>query len=161
MDTTALREGRPLALLGTVLVAVGFYLPWVVVDPAHDGPVPDVFLWGMETGLSPHPEAQLLGLVPALLVAAAALFDDGRDSGALFFVAAGLFYGLLPIYHAEAVVGSWAQFTLLEAGSGAFVSASGAYATSAGGLLLVLAGAVRAFAPNAEGSADSVASGDD
>lgn len=146
MNTTAFREGRPLAVLGTVLVAVGFYLPWVVVNPNHDGSVPDVFLWGMDTGLSSHPEAQLMGLVPALLVAAAALFDDGRDSGALFFVAAGLFYGVLPIYHAEAVVGSWEQFLAVGAASGVFVSASGAYATSVGGLLLMLAGAVRVFA---------------
>lgn len=85
-------------LLGSTLVAAGSLLPWLRIDPGHDGPivlVPAVLVLGVLHGLSSRPAADLATLaVGGLSLAALATYWQTHVSG-YYVPATGWYLALL------------------------------------------------------------------
>ena len=132
---------RGFSVVGVLLATLGLYLPWVKVNPAHEGRTLSIHLWGMGTGFEPRAVALLL---PGLLILL--LTVRGRQSrlGALVTFTTETLYTGLPFYHAE---------TVLVA---PFVSALGAYLTGLGGLCMILGGASYLLRPHSDTPPESI-----
>jgi len=115
------------ATVGSALVVVGCWLPWVQVRPGYEGPVPMVYIAGMNPGLA-GPDLLLVGLALAGLAAAALPTTPRR----LVRGGTGLLVAVLVV--------SW---TLLggAADYGVFVPDAGVPVALLGGLVLAAAGA--------------------
>lgn len=140
------RRARPngvelaLTVGGVLLVVAGLYLPWVQVNPAHEGPVYAIYLAGMEWGFQDVDLAAAVGI--ALLTGVGT--HVRRPLGHAAVTGAGVIAIALPIWHAHEVLGGWGPVLAGASSDPMFVSASGAFVTAVGGLVLVLAGVGRA-----------------
>jgi hypothetical protein len=132
---------RLVALAGAAGVAVGAWLPWLMVRPGYDGPVPAVHLAGMETGFAGLDWLALLaaavalfGVLPVELMPASIPGLGGVRAAAVTTVAGGFVAALTVV-------------SLLSNGFlGAFVPAAGFYLTALGGVHLSVGGALRLYA---------------
>ncbi|WP_411966825.1 hypothetical protein [Haloferax sp. YSSS75] len=118
----ALRE-RFAPVLPSIVVVAGVFMPWVQVDPNHEGPVITIYYPGMGSGLElPH------GI--ALLVAAILL-------SVLSLVGHRLRRGELVVGLGGALAVGW----FIQSWQGAFIPAPGAWVTLIGCLFLAAVGA--------------------
>ncbi|USZ69127.1 hypothetical protein NGM10_05155 [Halorussus salilacus] len=122
--------------LGAAGVAVGTWLPWLVVRPGYDGPVPAIHLPGMTAGIEgldwvalAATGVALVGVLPAarfrtVRFAAVAMAGGGVVAGttAVYLVVYGLDY------------------------LGVFVPGAGFFLTALGGVHLAVGGALRLHA---------------
>ena len=116
-------------LLASTLVATGSMLPWLRLDPGHDGPVVLVHLPGMTSGL------ELWGLlfVPAVLgLGVLHGFSSRPTSDLATLVVGGVTLALLGLY--------WQNQC-----RGYYVPDVGWYAALVGGLLLTTVGVERVW----------------
>ncbi|MGB9955865.1 hypothetical protein ACOZ4B_05700 [Haloferax prahovense] len=111
-------------VLPSLVVAAGVFLPWIQVDPAHEGPVISIYYGGMGSGLELVHGIVLLPTVVLLSVAALA----GRRSRRAELVVG--------------VVGTVAVLRFIQLWDETFVSAAGAWVTLVGCLLLAGVAAV-------------------
>ncbi|WP_148414398.1 hypothetical protein [Haloferax sp. KTX1] len=112
-----LRE-RLAPVLPSLVVVAGVFLPWIQVDPAHEGPLIDVYYGGMGNGLELVHGIVLLPTVVVLSLAALA----GRRSRRAELVVG--------------VVGTVAVLRFIQLWDETFVSAAGAWVTLLGCVLL-------------------------
>ncbi|EJN61206.1 hypothetical protein [Halogranum rubrum] len=118
-----------LTLLASILVAAGSVLPWLRVNPAHTGPVINIYLAGMDSGL----DLWGLVLVPAVLALGVLHAFDARPISDLTTLLVGcLSVGLVTLYWQSAV-------------GGYFVPDVGWYVALAGSLLLLTVGVQRVW----------------
>ncbi|WP_137283652.1 hypothetical protein [Halorussus salinisoli] len=132
---------RVVALAGAAGVAVGAWLPWLVVRPGYDGRVPAVHLSGMDAGFAGLDWFALLAAAIALLgvlpveLAPVSIPGLGGPRAAVVTTIAGGFVAALTV------------FSLLSNGFlGVFVPAAGFYLTALGGVHLSVGGALRLYA---------------
>ena len=121
------RFDRLLAITGCGLVVVGTMLPWITVNPRHDGPVPAIYLPGMGSGA----EAVGIVIIPAVIGLAVVLALRASRRTAGLSIAGGLFVFLVVGLH----VMSYAGFHWT------FVPGIGVPVTLLGGGMLVMIGA--------------------
>jgi len=132
---------RVVAFAGAVGVAVGAWLPWLMVRPGYDGPVPAIHLAGMDAGIAgldwlalAAAAIALLGVLPVELMPVSIPGLGGPRAAAVTTVAGGFVAALTVFY-------------LLSNGFlGTFVPASGFYLTALGGVHLSMGGALRLYA---------------
>lgn len=116
---SSLRDRLP-PLFPSLVVVAGVLMPWVQVDPNHEGPVIAIYYPGMGSGLElPHGIALLLAVVGLSLA--------GRRSRR----------GELVVGVGGALAVGW----FVQGWQGAFVPAPGAWVTLVGCLLLAGVGA--------------------
>ncbi|WP_276300317.1 hypothetical protein [Halorussus lipolyticus] len=132
---------RLVAFAGAGGVAVGTWLPWLMVRPGYQGPVPAIHLAGMETGIAgldwlalTAAAVALLGVLPVELMPVSVPLLGGARAAVVTTVAGG-FVAVLTVYY------------LLSSGFlGTFVPAAGFYLTALGGVHLSMGGALRLYA---------------
>ncbi len=121
-------------ILVLIAVTTGAFLPWIRPNPGLTGEtdaIPAILLPKMNAGLEGY---SLLLLVPVLAVLSILVFGRTARYRSLATLLVGGFTVLLPIYYLRS--------TSLAGFDSTFVPAPGWYVTIAGGLLLVIAGAV-------------------
>ncbi|MFC4449871.1 hypothetical protein [Halorussus aquaticus] len=119
------------SFVGLGLLAVGSYLPWVRTNAA--GPVPAVYLPGMNTGL----DLWGLVIVPLAVAAVALLWRPSRRASRVATAAAGGVACLLALVELSA-------YPRLDASP--FAPAVGVYVTLAGGVVALAASGWSALA---------------
>ena len=132
---------RLVAFAGAAGVAVGAWLPWLMVRPGYQGPVPAIHLAGMDTGLAgldwlalAAAAIALLGVLPVELMPVSIPLLGGSRAAVVTTIAGG-FIAALTVYY------------LLSSGFlGVFVPASGFYLTALGGVHISMGGALRLYA---------------
>ena len=132
---------RLVAFAGAAGVAVGAWLPWLMVRPGYQGPVPAIHLAGMDTGLAgldwlalAAAAIALLGVLPVELMPVSIPLLGGSRAAIVTTIAGG-FIAALTVYY------------LLSSGFlGVFVPASGFYLTALGGVHISMGGALRLYA---------------
>lgn len=135
-------SGTVVALLGAVAVAVGTWLPWLIVRPGYDGPVPAVHLPGMSAGLAGLDWFALLGAVVALVGVTPVSVPrlDDRRAALVTILAGGLVVVLTLIY----------LFSTVSNFLGTFVPGIGFYLTALGGVHLSAGGVLRRYVLDGE-----------
>lgn len=120
-------------MVGVTCVAVGVWLRWIVAVPGYTGPVPRMYISGMDTGIHAG-DWFVLGVV-ALGVGNAVYLSGSRDrlAGAIRG-GAGLLAVLLVVFRVIETVGVDGRVLRV------YVLGPGAPVTASGSLLLVLAG---------------------
>jgi hypothetical protein len=130
--------GFVVGLLGAGAVAVGTWLPWVTVRPGYDGPVPAVYLPGMDAGFASLDWFLLLGAVVALVgVAPVSIPRLGRARAAGVAILAGGLVVVLALVSLFSSVGSFL---------GTFVPDVGFYLAALGGVHLSVGGMLQLHA---------------
>lgn len=132
---------RLVALAGAAGVAVGAWLPWLMVRPGYDGPVPAVYLAGMDAGFAgldwlalAVAAIALFGVLPVELMPVSIPGLGGMRAAVVTTIAGGFVAALTVV-------------SLLSNGFlGTFVPASGFYLTALGGVHLSVGGALRLYA---------------
>jgi hypothetical protein len=117
-----------LTIAGVVTVAVGAYAPMIRVNPdlPPDAPVPQLYLPGMETGIS---GVDVLVLAPVGVVLALIVADGSRRIWGILALAAGLLAMFIAVFYPL-------EHRLVGFGD-TFVPGLGWYVTVLGGALLV------------------------
>jgi len=131
IDRNQLVEQRTLILWGIVLVIGGVYAPWSRLDPAHEGPVEDIGVYGTTAGIGSF---ELGLLLPALGLLAVVLVVEITHRWAILIAVVGILYLSLPGVHA------W----LLN---DQYILWIGAVLTALGGLLIALTATWSLFDP--------------
>jgi predicted membrane channel-forming protein YqfA (hemolysin III family) len=128
--------------LGVVAVGVGTWLPWLTVRPGYDGPVPAIYLPGMDAGIAGLDWIALLVTALALAgVAPTSVPRLGRVRAALVATFAGGLVVAVTILYLLSNVGSFL---------GTFVPDAGFYLTALGGVHLSVGGVLRLHALRSE-----------
>jgi len=136
---------RLVAFAGAAAVAVGAWLPWLMVRPGYQGPVPAIHLAAMEPGIAgldwlalAVAAVALLGVLPVELLSVSVPFLGGVRAAAMTAIAGGVIVAL-------------AVYSLVSTGFlGAFVPSSGFYLTTLGAVHLSVGGALRIYAIGGE-----------
>ncbi|PSP55854.1 hypothetical protein BRC82_04535 [Halobacteriales archaeon QS_1_67_19] len=125
-----------IAVAGAGMVTVGTWLPWLTVRPGHDGPVPAIYLPGMNAGFAGLDWVALGATAVALVgVAPVSVPRVGETRRALVAILAGGLVATLTIV-----------YLLSNASFGVFVPDAGFYLTALGGVHLSVGGALHLYA---------------
>jgi len=131
IDRDQLLEQRTLVLFGLVLVISGVYAPWSRLDPAHEGPVNDIGVYGTSAGIGTF---ELWLLAPALGILCVVLLVKITHRWAVLITVGGMLYLSLPGFHA------WIL-------NDQYIPWIGAVLTAIGGLLIALTATWSLFDP--------------
>ena len=130
---------------GVVAVVHGAWLPWLTVEPGHAGPVPAIYVSGMEAGIAgqDYPILALAGVAGAAVVA-----SRWWRFGGLLTLSSGAGIVVLTLWWVVETIGTDGAYL------GVFVLGQGAYVTIAGGALFAGAGGVRALTDRARATTE-------
>lgn len=127
-----------LTLAGVGTVVLGVWLPWLVVKPGHTGPVPRMYISGMEVGIASQDYLVLASAaIGVVLALALSLRYRHRKLGGLVIIMTGLLLVLLSLWWVLETTGT--EGVRLDV----FVLGAGVYVTVFGGILLTIAGGIR------------------
>lgn len=140
-------ERGVLTVVSLITVGLGVWLPWLIVEPGYDGPVPQLYISGMETGIAGQ-DYVILGVATVGLVATLALSTcyRRRRLGGLVRGVTGLLIVSSTSLWIAGTTGLDALWWFVstnapETGTlDVFVLGAGVYLTLFGGLLLLIGG---------------------
>jgi len=142
-----LTGGAVLTIASIVIVSLGVWLPWLIVKPGYSGPVPQVYISGMETGIAGQ-DYLILGVGAVGLLTAPALSTrySRRRLGGIVRGITGLLITLLTLlWVADTTVlnALWWFVDTNNPETGTlevYVLGNGVYLTLFGSILLMIAG---------------------
>jgi hypothetical protein len=139
--------GAILTIVSVLTVGFGVWLRWLIVRPGYRGPVPQIYISGMETGIAGLDYLILgiggIGLITSLTLS---IYYNRRLVGGLVKGTTGLSIVLLTllwIAETTALDTLWwfIETNGFDAGTTeVYVSGTGVYLTFIGGVLLMMAG---------------------
>lgn len=149
VNSDPISPGETVLTVGSLItVGLGVWLPWLIIKPGHTGPVPQIYLSGMETGIAGQ-DYLILGVAMIGLSTALTLSTYYRRKrlGRLVRGITGLVIALVTLLWVAGTTelnALWWFIGTNDPETGileAYVLSAGVYLTLLGGILLLIAGA--------------------